>query len=112
MTLLTPFNTLFYEKVKLVTMHHSKTPQDIKHKFFFSDLLSHDGNTPGNWLLLLECQRTWNPTIKQLERVEWMVLMLSIIIIFHCAYHLCHCDATIRAFVKNKIKCLACGNSF
>ena len=83
MTLLTPFNTLFYEKVKLATMYHSKTPQDIKHKFFFSDLLSRDGN----WLLFLECQRTWNPTIKQLERVEWMVPMLSIIIMFHCAYH-------------------------
>ena len=29
------------------------------------------------------------------------------IIIFHCLYHLCHCDPTMRAFVKNKVKCLA-----
>jgi len=26
-------------------------------------------------------------------------------ILFYCAYHLCHCDPTMRAFVKNKVKC-------
>ena len=26
------------------------------------------------------------------------------IIMFHCLYHLCHCDPTMRAFVKNKVK--------
>ena len=26
-------------------------------------------------------------------------------IMFYRAYHLCHCDPTMRAFVKNKVKC-------
>jgi len=26
-------------------------------------------------------------------------------ILFYRAYHLCHCDPTMRAFVKNKVKC-------
>ena len=35
--------------------------------------------------------------------------MLSIITMFHCAYHLCHCDPTMRVLiVKNKVKCFAC----
>ena len=26
-------------------------------------------------------------------------------ILFYRAYHLCHCDPTMRAFVENKVKC-------
>ena len=73
-----------------VAMYHSKTPQDIKDNVL-SDLMSPNGNihlviatSALGWeltyptskgLLFLECQRTWNPTFKQLEGVEGMVLM-------------------------------------
>ena len=39
-TFMTLFNTSFHEKVKLGTMYHSKTPQDIKDNImFFSGLI-------------------------------------------------------------------------
>jgi len=34
-TFMTLFNTSFHEKVKLGTMYHSKTPQDIKDNIMF-----------------------------------------------------------------------------
>jgi len=29
----------------------------------------------------------------------------DVLSMFSRAYHLCHCDPTMRAFVKNKVKC-------
>lgn len=70
-----------------VAMYHSKTPQDIKDNVL-SDLMSPNGNIrlviatsalgmgvniPSiRRVVILECQRAWNPTFKQLEG---MVLM-------------------------------------
>ncbi|XP_020617732.1 probable Werner syndrome ATP-dependent helicase homolog 1 [Orbicella faveolata] len=102
-----------------VAMYHSKTPQDIKDNVL-SDLMSPNGNIH---LVIATSALGMGVNIPNIKRVvifgvpENMESYLQAVgrggrdgsdvlsIIFYHAYHLCHCDPTMRAFVKNKVNC-------
>lgn len=97
-------------------MHHSKTPQDIKD--VLSDLMSPDGSIR---LVIATSALGMGVNLPNIKRVvmfgvpESMESYLQPVgrggrdgsevlsIMFYHAYHLCHCDPTMRAFVKNKL---------
>lgn len=99
-----------------VAMHHSKTPQDIKD--VLSDLMSPDGSIR---LVIATSALGMGVNLPNIKRVvmfgvpESMESYLQAVgrggrdgsevlsIMFYHAYHLCHCDPTMRAFVKNKL---------
>ena len=102
-----------------VAMYHSKTPQDIKDNVL-SDLMSPNGNI---YLVIATSALGMGVNIPNIRRVvifgvpESMESYLQafgrggrdgsdvLSVMFYHAYHLCHCDTTMRAFVKNKVNC-------
>lgn len=102
-----------------VAMYHSKTPQDIKDNVL-SDLMSPDGSIR---LVIATSALGMGVNLPNIKRVvmfgvpESMESYLQPVgrggrdgsevlsIMFYHAYHLCHCDPTMRAFVKNKVNC-------
>lgn len=102
-----------------VAMYHSKTPQDIKENVL-SDLMSADGSIR---LVIATSALGMGVNLPNIKRIvmfgvpESMESYLQAVgrggrdgsevlsIMFYHAYHLCHCDPTMRAFVKNKVNC-------
>ena len=100
-----------------VAMYHSKTPQDIKDNVL-SDLISPNGNIR---LVIATSALGMGVNIPNIRRVvifgvpESMESYFQAVrrggrdgsdvlsVMFYHAYHLCHCDPTMRAFVKNKV---------
>ena len=102
-----------------VAMYHSKTPQDIKENVL-SDLMSADGSIR---LVIATSALGMGVNLPNIKRIvmfgvpESMESYLQAVarggrdgsevlsVMFYHAYHLCHCDPTMRAFVKNKVNC-------
>ena len=100
-----------------VAMYHSKTPQDIKDNVL-SDLISPNRNIR---LVIATSALGMGVNIPNIRRVvifgvpESMESYFQAVgrggrdgsdvlsVMFYHAYHLCHCDPTMRAFVKNKV---------
>ena len=102
-----------------VAMFHSKTPQEIK-EHVLSDLMSENGRIR---LVIATSALGMGVNIPNIKRViiygvpENMESYLQAIgrggrdgsfvlsVMYYHGYHLCHCDPSMRAFVKNKTKC-------
>ena len=100
-------------------MYHSKTPQGIKDSVL-SDLLSDHGNIR---LVIATSALGMGVNIPNVKKViifgvpESMEAYLQAVgrggrdgsevlsIMYYHGYHLCHCDPTMRTFVKNKSSC-------
>ena len=102
-----------------VAMYHSKTPLDIKENVL-SDLMSADGSIR---LVIATSALGMGVNLPNIKRIVMFGVPESVesylqavgrggrdgsevlSIMFYHAYHLCHCDPTMRAFVRNKVNC-------